>query len=88
MSCYDCKYYTGERALLCAVDPITATSSPEEGCRDWQPAPKPKREVDIHTVGVGIAITYVIVLLGLAQWNNYSNCYNCRPGSGEIRLNK
>ena len=37
MSCYSCKYYTGEGLLPCGVDPITATSSPEEGCRDWQP---------------------------------------------------
>ena len=37
MSCYNCRFYTGEDYLACGVDPITASSSPEEGCRDWQP---------------------------------------------------
>ena len=37
MSCYNCRFYTGEDYLACGVDPITASSSPKEGCRDWQP---------------------------------------------------
>ena len=36
MSCYDCNYYTGEPLLPCGVDPITASSSPEEGCSNWE----------------------------------------------------
>ena len=41
MSCFDCRFYTGEDYLACGVDPITASSSPEEGCRDWQANPNP-----------------------------------------------
>ena len=41
MSCFNCRFYTGENFLACGVDPITASSSPEEGCRDWQPDPNP-----------------------------------------------
>ena len=41
MSCFKCRFYTGENFLACGVDPITASSSPEEGCRDWQPNPNP-----------------------------------------------
>ena len=41
MSCFDCRFYTGEDYLACGVDPITAATSPEEGCRDWQPIPNP-----------------------------------------------
>ena len=37
MSCFDCRFYTGEDYLACGVDPITAANSPELGCRDWQP---------------------------------------------------
>jgi len=37
MSCFNCRYYTGLQILPCGVDPITAASSPEEGCREWQP---------------------------------------------------
>ena len=39
--CHDCKYYTWEAILPCAVDPMTATNSPREGCRDWEAAPQP-----------------------------------------------
>ena len=41
MPCYDCKYYTGEDFLACGVDPITAATSPEEGCREWEQNPNP-----------------------------------------------
>lgn len=41
MSCFDCRFYTGEDYLACGVDPITAANSPELGCRDWQPNPNP-----------------------------------------------
>lgn len=41
MSCFDCRFYTGEDFLACGVDPITAANSPELGCRDWQPIPNP-----------------------------------------------
>ena len=36
--CRLCVYYIWEfePSLLCALDPITAANSPEEGCRDWQ----------------------------------------------------
>ena len=37
MSCFDCRFYTGEDYLACGVDPITAANSPELGCRDWEP---------------------------------------------------
>ena len=37
-SCYGCKFYSGEKFLACAVDPVTAATSPEEGCKDWEPA--------------------------------------------------
>jgi len=38
MSCFNCKFYTGSYYVACAVDPITAASSPREGCRDWEEA--------------------------------------------------
>jgi len=38
MSCFDCRYYTGLEILPCGVNPVTAASSPEEGCSDWQPS--------------------------------------------------
>ena len=41
MSCFDCKYFTGEDYLACGVDPITAANSPELGCRDWEQNPNP-----------------------------------------------
>ena len=41
MRCYNCKYYSRDLFLSCAIDPITASSSPKEGCRDWEPNPTP-----------------------------------------------
>ena len=37
MRCFKCKYYSGELFLSCAIDPITAATSPREGCRNWEP---------------------------------------------------
>ena len=51
MSCFDCRYYTGEDYLACGVDPVTAASSPEEGCRDWQPVDDNYRPVDLEVTG-------------------------------------
>ena len=41
MSCYNCRFYSGEGLLPCAVDPSTASNSPMEGCKDWEPNPNP-----------------------------------------------
>ena len=41
MSCFNCKMYSYESALLCGWDPITAANSPELGCRDIEPLPEP-----------------------------------------------
>ena len=41
MSCFNCVFYSGEGLLPCAVNPSTATDSPEEGCKDWEPTPNP-----------------------------------------------
>ena len=42
MSCFECRFYSGEGLLPCAVNPFTATDSPELGCREWEPKPKPQ----------------------------------------------
>ena len=47
MSCFDCRFYTGEDYLACGVDPITAANSPELGCRDWQANPNPWGFLDL-----------------------------------------
>ena len=41
MSCFNCRMYSYESALLCGWDPITAANSPELGCRDIEPLPEP-----------------------------------------------
>lgn len=41
MSCFDCRFYTGEDFLSCAVNSDVAANSPELGCWDWQPNPNP-----------------------------------------------
>ena len=76
MSCKKCAFFTGEDFLPCAVDPVTATSSPEEGCRDWQQKEEVKyteTEEFYHkpVFWLVVAITYLLVLVGAAyEYNN------------------
>ena len=41
MSCYECRFYTGEDLAACGWNPQIAASSPEEGCWEFQPDPNP-----------------------------------------------
>ena len=78
MNCKNCAFFTGEDFLPCAVDPVTATNSPEEGCRDWQQK-REEKYVEVErfyhkpAFWLVVAITYLLVLVGAAYE------YNAKP---------
>ena len=85
MSCFDCRFYTGEDYLPCTVDRITAAKSPDLGCLQWLPRKTQscydcvKFNIKTHHCGVYIAHTAKNPPFdGCSDWEP-SKPQNCNP---------